>query len=258
MDPPSSGGDSNSRRFMSSTGRLRGAPDSISGSSASTRSVRRSSNASGIWWPTKAWPSRRKAVAAAMRDGDAWMSSCSGVFSPGIDGAYAAATGPGPVRPVPIRVLWMHFSVWPNASQTWSEIVGVARHAEQTGWDGVWIADHFMPNSDDVSGPVHECWALISGLAAVVPRVRIGALVSGNTYRHPAVLAKVAVTADHISGGRIVLGLGAGWQENEHRAYGIDYFDTKGRLERFGEACELLKGLLTSERTTFEGKHYTL
>src|SRR3954469_7610566 len=135
------------------------------------------------------------------------MSSWCGASSPAIGGAYAAAVRPDRRRSVPIRVLWMHFSVWPNASQTWSEIVGVARHAEQTGWDGVWIADHFMPNSDDVSGPVHEAWALISGLAAVVPRVRIRAPVSGTTYHPPAVLAKTAVTADHISGGRIVLGL---------------------------------------------------
>src|SRR4051794_31854064 len=152
----------------------------------------------------------------------------------------------------------MRFSVWPNAAQPWSEILSVAQHAEATGWDGVWIADHFMPNAADVSGPVHEAWALIAGLAAAVPRVRIGALVSGNTYRHPAVLAKTAVTADHVSGGRVVLGLGAGWQENEHRAYGIEFSDTKGRMERFAEACEVIKGLLTDERTSFSGQHYTV
>ena len=150
----------------------------------------------------------------------------------------------------------MHFSVWPNASQSWSEIVAMARHAEQTGWDGVWIADHFMPNGDDVSGPVHEGWALISGLAAVVPRVRIGALVSGNTYRHPAVLAKTAVTADHISGGRVVLGLGAGWQENEHRHYGIPLGTAGERLGRLEEACQVVKGLLRQDRTTIEGRYY--
>jgi F420-dependent oxidoreductase-like protein len=105
---------------------------------------------------------------------------------------------------------------------------------------------------------MHECWAVLAGLAASVPRVRLGALVAGNTYRHPAVLAKAVTTIDHISGGRVVLGLGAGWQENEHRAYGIDFFDTGTRLRRLAEACEVIKGLTTQERTTFEGSHYHL
>ncbi len=152
----------------------------------------------------------------------------------------------------------MRFSIWPNASKPWSDILDLARHAETTGWDGVWIADHFMPNGEDVSGPVLEGWTTIAALAATVQRVRIGCLVSGNTYRHPAVLAKAAATADHISGGRIVLGLGAGWQENEHTAYGIPLFETKERMARFGEACAVVKSLLTQERTTFEGEHYQL
>src|SRR2546423_3605575 len=132
----------------------------------------------------------------------------------------------------------MRLSVWPNPQQPWADVLAVASHAAETGWDGVWFADHFMPNADDVSGPYLECWSVIAGLAASVPRVRIGALVSGNTYRHPAVLAKQAATVDRISGGgRIVLGLGAGWQENEHRKYGIPFYDTKERLARLEEAC---------------------
>jgi alkanesulfonate monooxygenase SsuD/methylene tetrahydromethanopterin reductase-like flavin-dependent oxidoreductase (luciferase family) len=98
----------------------------------------------------------------------------------------------------------------------------------------------------------------MSGLATLVPRVRIGTLVCGNTYRHPAVLAKQAATVDHQSGGRVVLGLGAGWQVNEHRSYGIDFFDVKERLARLDEACRLVKGLFTDERTTFDGRYYTL
>ena len=153
---------------------------------------------------------------------------------------------------------FVKFSYWPGAGLPWNDLLDLCRHVEATGWYGLWFADHFMPNAADVSGPVHEGWALIAGLAAAVPRVRIGALVSGNTYRHPAVLAKTATTADHISGGRVVLGLGAGWQENEHRAYGIEFSDTKGRMERFAEACEIVKRLLTESRTTFKGRHYTL
>ncbi|CAA9209741.1 MAG: hypothetical protein AVDCRST_MAG20-130 [uncultured Acidimicrobiales bacterium] len=152
----------------------------------------------------------------------------------------------------------MRFSIWPNASKPWTDVLDLARHGEATGWDGVWIADHFMPNGDDVSGPVLEGWTTIAGLAATVPRVRIGCLVSGNTYRHPAVLASMATTADEISGGRIVLGLGAGWQQNEHDAYGIPLFDTKERMARFAEACAVVKSLLTQERTTFHGDHYQL
>lgn len=152
----------------------------------------------------------------------------------------------------------MRFSIWPSTTKPWAELVDLARHAETTGWDGVWIADHFMPNGEDRSGPLLEAWTTIAALAATVPRVRIGCLVSGNTYRHPAVLANQAATADQVSGGRIVLGLGAGWQQNEHDAYGIPLHHTKERLERLDEACAIVKSLLSRERTTFAGYHYTL
>ena len=152
----------------------------------------------------------------------------------------------------------MRFSVWPSPQNTWNEVLEVARHAESTGWDGVWFADHFMPNSEDVSDPLLECWSVLAALGASVPRVRLGALVSGNTYRHPAVLTNMAATADQISGGRIVLGLGAGWQENEHSAYGIDFFDTKERLARLEEACQVVKALTTQDRSDFSGRYYAL
>src|SRR3954451_21770255 len=116
----------------------------------------------------------------------------------------------------------MRFACWPRASQPWTELLALAAHVERTGWDGVYVSDHFMP-LDDMSGPTHESFALLAGLAAAVPRVRLGARVAGNTYRHPAVLAKQAATIDQISGGRVLLGLGAGWQENEHVAYGIPF-----------------------------------
>lgn len=153
----------------------------------------------------------------------------------------------------------MRFSVWPNPSQPWTEIGAVARHAEETGWDGVYFADHFMPNAPDPApGDTIECWSVMAALAAAVPRVRLGTLVCGNTYRHPAVLANIAAAVDNISGGRLLLGLGAGWQENEHRAYGIDFFTTKERLERLEEACQVVRGLLDDERATFEGRYYRL
>jgi F420-dependent oxidoreductase-like protein len=150
----------------------------------------------------------------------------------------------------------MRFSLWQGPHQPWEEVLRAALHAERTGWDGLWSADHLMPLQGN--GPTLECWAGLAGLATAVPRVRIGSLVSGNTYRHPAVLAKMAATVDQASAGRLVLGIGAGWQRNEHEAYGIDFFTTRERLARLDEACQMLKALFAQERTTFSGRYYTL
>ncbi|MFN8617108.1 MAG: LLM class F420-dependent oxidoreductase [Dehalococcoidia bacterium] len=152
----------------------------------------------------------------------------------------------------------MRFSFWPAPTNSWDETLELAKHAEATGWYSIWFADHFMPNAEDTSGPYAECWTTLAALGAAVPRVRIGALVTGNTYRHPAVLAKMAANVDQISGGRCVLGLGAGWQENEHRAYGINFSTLGGRMARFEEACQVIKGLFTNDKTNFQGKYYQL
>lgn len=152
----------------------------------------------------------------------------------------------------------MRFSIWPSPQRPWNEVLELSAHAARTGWDGVYFADHFMPNTDDARGPLLECWSVLAGLAAAVPRVRLGALVTGNTYRHPAVLANMAATVDHISGGRLVLGLGAGWQQNEHDAYGIELPSVPERLARFEEACTVVSSLLRQDRTTFDGRYYRL
>jgi F420-dependent oxidoreductase-like protein len=152
----------------------------------------------------------------------------------------------------------MRLSIWPNAAATWDNLLATATHAEQTGWDGVWMADHFMPASGDPQGPINEALAYVAGLAAAVPRLRLGTLVCGNTYRHPAVLAKQAATIDNISGGRLILGLGAGWQEREHAAYGIPFHTVKERLDMFEEACQLVKALTTEELADFDGRYYQL
>lgn len=152
----------------------------------------------------------------------------------------------------------MKFSIWPSPTNPWDETLATVRHAEATGWDGVWYADHFMPNAADTSGPTSEAWTTIAALAAVVPRVRIGTLVTGNTYRHPAVLAKMAANVDLISGGRLVFGLGAGWQQNEHEAYGIEFSTLGGRMRRLEEACQLILSLFDNEKTNFQGKYYQL
>jgi F420-dependent oxidoreductase-like protein len=153
----------------------------------------------------------------------------------------------------------MRFSHWIPNTLSWSETLASGQFAEAAGYDGLWYADHFMPNAaEPADGPVHEAFAVLAGLAASVPRVRIGPLVAGNTYRHPAVVAKMAATIDNMSDGRFVLGLGAGWQENEHRAYGIDFNSFGWRFDRLEEACQVLQGLFAAPRTSFTGKHYTL
>jgi F420-dependent oxidoreductase-like protein len=154
----------------------------------------------------------------------------------------------------------MRFSIWPNANQPYADVLEAARHAETTGWDGVYVADHFMvlPAMAAVETPTLECATMLTALAASVPRVRVGALVFGNTYRHPAVLANMAATIDHVSGGRFVLGVGAGWQENEHEQYGIELPPPRERLDQFEEALQVIRGLLEQPRTTFAGRYYQL
>src|ERR1700733_13698721 len=137
----------------------------------------------------------------------------------------------------------MQLSIWPSLSQPFGDIVATARHAEETGWDRVYLADHFMSNNAARTG-IGECWTSIAALGALVPRLRLGSLVAGNTYRHPAVLAKMAATIDHIPGGRVILGGGAGWQVNEHEAYGIELLPPGPRLKQFAEACSVFHSLL--------------
>jgi F420-dependent oxidoreductase-like protein len=161
----------------------------------------------------------------------------------------------------------MRFIIWPSTSRPWAEILELAQHCEATGWDGVYLADHFMPHGDftpDVDDTVAldgdklECWSVLAALAAAVPRLRLGTLVSSVTFRHPAVVANMAAAVDNISGGRLVLGIGAGWQRNEHLAYGIELGTIAERLDRFEEACEVISSLLRTKRTTFSGHHYQI
>jgi F420-dependent oxidoreductase-like protein len=141
-------------------------------------------------------------------------------------------------------------------------VLQVARHADATGWDGVWVADHFMgsdgANTAAIATDTFEATAVLAGLATATERVRVGPLVFGSTYRHPAVLANWATTVDHLSGGRLVLGIGAGWQENEHAQYGIDLPYVRERVDRFDEYCQVLRSLLHHERTTFDGRWFTV
>jgi len=154
----------------------------------------------------------------------------------------------------------MRFSVWPDCSQPFADIAELVSHCEQTGWDGAYVDDHFMadPTSGPADRPILECWALLAALAARTSRIRLGPLVSANTTRHPAVVANAAATIDQISNGRFVLGLGAGWQQNEHDAYGIELDDARTRSDRLEEACAVITMLLREDVASFSGTHYSL
>jgi probable F420-dependent oxidoreductase len=153
----------------------------------------------------------------------------------------------------------MHFSVWPNYQRPWDELLALAQYAADSGWHGLWYADHYMPDTPDgapADGPVMECWSVLGALAAAVPRLRLGSLVSPTTFHHPALLAKRAATLDQVSGGRFVLGIGAGWQENEHWAYGVELPPPKERVDRFAEAIQIVRALLHEPRATFKGRYF--
>ncbi|MBI3325623.1 MAG: TIGR03560 family F420-dependent LLM class oxidoreductase [Nitrospinae bacterium] len=113
-------------------------------------------------------------------------------------------------------------------------------------------------NVPDPVAETLECWTALSGLAHATHRMRIGTLVSGNTYRHPAVLAKMAATVDIMSGGRLICGLGAAWQKNEHVAYGIPFYTVGERLSRLDEACQVILALWAEHKATFKGRYYQL
>jgi probable F420-dependent oxidoreductase len=151
------------------------------------------------------------------------------------------------------------FSLWPSNTRAPADVLEDVRGAEANGWYGVWLADHYMPNTGDTTparGDVYECWALLPALAAVTERVRIGTLVSPTSIHHPALLAKRAATIDQLSGGRFVLGLGAGWQLNEHHAYGIELEPPGKRVSRFEEAITIVRSMLADDTTTFSGEFY--
>ncbi len=155
----------------------------------------------------------------------------------------------------------LSFSLWPSPEREWEEVKSLAEYADSDDWHCMWYADHFMPNTGDesiVDGNISECWSIIAAITAVTQRLRIGSLVSPTTVRHPAVLAKTAATIDNLGNGRLILGIGAGWQINEHLAYGIDLLGNRDRVDRFEEAIQIMRSLLRTERTTFSGRHFAI
>jgi F420-dependent oxidoreductase-like protein len=144
-------------------------------------------------------------------------------------------------------------------STTYSSMLRVWQEADAEPLiEHAWLFDHFFPINGDTTGPCLEGWTVLSAFAALTQRVRLGLMVTGNTYRHPAVLAKIAATVDVISNGRLDFGIGAGWNELEHDSFGIPLYKPGERLRRLGEACELIKRMWTEQAATFEGKYYQI
>ncbi|MGD9710962.1 MAG: TIGR03560 family F420-dependent LLM class oxidoreductase [Thermomicrobiales bacterium] len=142
---------------------------------------------------------------------------------------------------------------------TYEAMLAVWQEADQIELiDHAWLFDHFAPIQGDLDGPCLEGWTTLAALAQATQRLRIGLMVTGNTYRHPAVLAKTAATLDVISAGRLDFGVGAGWNVYEHESMGIPLYRPGERIRRFGEACEIWKRLFTEPTVTFDGRYYQL
>lgn len=155
----------------------------------------------------------------------------------------------------------MDISLCLDPGRSWPDLLALATAADGAGMHALYVPDHFLPHSPDdaiTDGPVLECWTVLSAIAARTASARVGPLVLGGTYRHPAVVANMAAALDHVSGGRTILGLGAGWQVNEHRAYGLDLPGVRDLLDRFEESTRVTASLLRRPRTTFSGRFFRL
>jgi F420-dependent oxidoreductase-like protein len=141
---------------------------------------------------------------------------------------------------------------------TWSDWCALASACEEHGVETLFRSDHYISQGDEAGNVAHDAWTTIAALAATTSSLRLGTMVSPATFRAPALLANAAATADHVSGGRIELGLGAGWMEREHRAYGFPFPETATRLEMLAEQIEIVHRLWTEERVEFRGRHYML
>jgi F420-dependent oxidoreductase-like protein len=149
----------------------------------------------------------------------------------------------------------------PQTDMPWPEYLALWQEIDESPFESAWTMDHFVPGRTEAEahgGSCLEGWIALAALAQATRRLRLGCLVTGVTYRHPAVLAKMATTVDIISNGRLEFGIGAAWHDYEHRAYGIPFYTTKERQDRLEEAVQLIKALWTGAPATFRGKYYQL
>lgn len=139
-----------------------------------------------------------------------------------------------------------------------ASVVAQAKAAEEAGYDRVFVMDHFyqLPGIGAHDEPMFECYTMLSALAQHTEKVRLSALVTGNTYRHPTLLAKTITALDHVSGGRATLGIGAGWFELEHDQLGYEFGTFTDRFEKLEESLQIIKPMLAGEKVTLDGKHY--
>src|SRR5262250_1972293 len=141
-----------------------------------------------------------------------------------------------------------------NSKPPYETIRAIARQAETDGFDSIWLADHLLyRNPGEPTRGIWECWTMLAALAEATRRVEIGTLVLCNSFRHPALLAKMATAADEVSGGRLILGVGAGWNEPEYQAFGLPF---DHRVDRFEEALQILEPLLQGGHVDFAGQYY--
>ena len=150
----------------------------------------------------------------------------------------------------------MQFSAWLSLNNPWQELVEETEHADALGYHTVYIPDHFMPHGVNNLAPYMESWTCLAALATQTSNIRLSTFVTGNTYRNPGILAKQVAQVDIISNGRVTLGIGAGWAENEHVAYGIPFQTAPERLRRLNESVQILRSLFQNERTDFAGEFY--
>jgi len=141
---------------------------------------------------------------------------------------------------------------------TWEQWCALADACEEHGVDTLFRSDHYISQADETGNVAHDAWTTLAGLAARTTTLRLGTLVSPATFRLPGLLANAVATVDHISGGRVELGLGAGWMEREHHAYGFPFPETSTRLAMFAEQLEIVHRLWSEDRVDFRGEHYTL
>ncbi len=141
---------------------------------------------------------------------------------------------------------------------SWEEWLALAEACERNGLEGLFRSDHYASLDGHVERGSLDAWTTLAALAGRTTRIRLGTMVSPATFRHPSLLAKSVVTADHVSGGRVELGLGAGWNEEEHRRYGFPFPETRVRMELFAEQLEIVHRQWTEESFSFEGRHYRL
>jgi alkanesulfonate monooxygenase SsuD/methylene tetrahydromethanopterin reductase-like flavin-dependent oxidoreductase (luciferase family) len=151
----------------------------------------------------------------------------------------------------------VRFGIVTDQNLPWPTLVERWRLFDALGFDSAWDCDHFIQPSRP-TGPYFEAWTLLAALAAVTERIRIGVLVSSNTFRHPALLAKEALTIDHVSNGRLEVGLGSGWYQPEHPMFGLDFPPPGELVGRYREAVEVVDGLLRNDTTSYQGHFYQL